>query len=442
MNKKIEQFLFYLLLFCLPLQTRLLIYAPNGDFVEWSSVFFYLTDGLILLLLASWAVGYCLGQRMEKFKFSFVDYCLGVFLVFAGLSVCVAVDKTLAVYHWLRLLELGGLFYFVKVNWQKINWLMAGFVVVASGLVQSVIAIGQAFIQHDLGLRWLGETVLGPYFNGIAVVPLLSGAGGPTSAGSWLRAYGTLPHPNVLAIFLVGVIAVWLMIYFSKAPGESRDAIAGLLLVYALLLFAFYCTFSRIIIGGTTIFAVLGWLVWCFLNRHTIHWRTLFKQKTVYFLLVTFMVSLIWLGAFHLPALARLNFSTDDQAITERLYYNSIGGGAVSLRPWLGVGPGNFVNWFMVTQPDLPFWFYQPIHNFYLLLAAEVGLPALLAMLFFLGNLVFSGAAKHPSLSFNLALLLVFLFLGLFDHFFWTTQQGQLIYWLTLGYVGGRAELL
>jgi len=124
MNKKIEQFLFYLLLFCLPLQTRLLIYAPNGDFVEWSSVFFYLTDGLILLLLASWAVGYCLGQRMEKFKFSFVDYCLGVFLVFVGLSVCVAVDKTLAVYHWLRLLELGGLFYFVKVNWQKINWLM------------------------------------------------------------------------------------------------------------------------------------------------------------------------------------------------------------------------------------------------------------------------------------------------------------------------------
>ena len=103
---------------------------------------------------------------------------------------------------------------------------------------------------------------------------------------------------------------------------------------------------------------------------------------------------------------------------------------------------GNFVNWFMVTQPDLPFWFYQPIHNFYLLLAAEVGLPALLAMLFFLGNLVFSGAAKHPGLSFNLALLLFFLFLGLFDHFFWTTQQGQLIYWLTLGYVGGRAKLL
>ena len=440
MNKKIEQFLFYLLLFCLPLQTRLLFYAPSGNFIEWSSAFFYLTDGLILSLLASWAVRYFFSQHTEKFRLLFSDYCLGIFLVLAGLSVYVAADKTLATYHWLRLLEMVGLFYFVKTNWQKINWSVGGLVVVASGLVQSVIAIGQAFTQHDLGLRWLGETVLGPYFNGVAVVPLLSGGGGPTSAGNWLRAYGTLPHPNVLAIFLVGVIAVWLMIYFSKA--QPRLSGAGWLLIYACLLFAFYCTFSRIIIGGTIIFAVLGWLIWYFLNRHTIPWRTLFKRKTVYFLLVTFMVSLIWLGAFHLPALARLNFFTDDQAITERLYYNSIGGGAVSLRPWLGVGPGNFVNWFMTTQPDLPFWFYQPIHNLYLLLAAEVGLPALLALLFFLGNLVFSGPSKHPSLSFNLGLLLVFLFFGLFDHFFWTTQQGQLIFWLTLGYVGGRTKLL
>src|SRR3989344_3226741 len=442
MDSKLQQFIFYLLLFCLPLQTRVLFYSSGGRFIEWSSVFFYLTDGLVLLLLMVWGVDRFVNPRRGKPGLSQSDYGLAVFITFAGAAIFVATDKTLATYHWLRLLEMVGLFYFVKTSWQKINWWVGGLAVIASGLLQSVIAIGQAFTQHDLGLRWLGETVLGPYFNGVAVVPLLSGAGGPTSAGNWLRAYGTLPHPNVLAIFLVGVIAVWLMIYFSKAPGESRDAIAGLLLVYALLLFAFYCTFSRIIIGGTTIFAMLGWLVWCFLNRHTIHWRTLFKQKTVYFLLVTFMVSLIWLGAFHLPALARLNFSTDDQAITERLYYNSIGGGAVSLRPWLGVGPGNFVNWFMVTQPDLPFWFYQPIHNFYLLLAAEVGLPALLAMLFFLGNLVFSGAAKHPGLSFNLALLLFFLFLGLFDHFFWTTQQGQLIYWLTLGYVGGRAKLL
>jgi len=26
-----------------------------------------------------------------------------------------------------------------------------------------------------------------------------------------------------------------------------------------------------------------------------------------------------------------------------------------------------------------------------------------------------------------------FLFLGLFDHFFWTLQQGQLMFWLILG---------
>ena len=35
-----------------------------------------------------------------------------------------------------------------------------------------------------------------------------------------------------------------------------------------------------------------------------------------------------------------------------------------------------------------------------------------------------------------LILLVSVLFLGLFDHFLWTLQQGQLMFWLTLGLVG------
>lgn len=425
--KKLQSLLFYLLLFCLPLQTRWLIYAPGSSFVEWSSVFFYLTDGLLLLLLAVWLVDGLTDFRVSKLKLSLSDYSLGLFLILVGMSIWVAGDKTLALYHWLRLLELTGLFYFVKTNWQRINWLKSGLVIIASGLAQAFIAIGQAFTQHDLGLRWLGETVLGPYFNGVAVVPI--------NLGSWLRAYGTLPHPNVLAVFLVGVMAIWGVVYFSDRARVSRHSeTPWLLVVYAFLLFAFYSTFSRIIIGGAVIFSSLGLLVWWWFNKQHFGWHQLFSRSIIYYLLVTIAVSLIWLGIFHLPALARLNFSTDDQAITERLYYNSVGGGAVGLRPWLGLGAGNFVDWFRGVQPELPSWFYQPVHNLYLLIATEVGLPALIVFLFFLGSTVFSVLRRRRW--FPAGLLLIFLVFGLFDHFFWTLPQGQLIFWLTLGWVG------
>jgi len=31
------------------------------------------------------------------------------------------------------------------------------------------------------------------------------------------------------------------------------------------------------------------------------------------------------------------------------------------------------------------------------------------------------------------AILIAFLFIGLFDHYFWTLQQGRLMFWLVLG---------
>jgi len=36
---------------------------------------------------------------------------------------------------------------------------------------------------------------------------------------------------------------------------------------------------------------------------------------------------------------------------------------------------------------------------------------------------------------FLVAIFISFLFIGLFDHYFWTLQQGRLIFWLVLGFM-------
>jgi len=46
-----------------------------------------------------------------------------------------------------------------------------------------------------LGLQLLGESFLAPHLSGVAKIS--------TEQGLVMRAYGTFPHPNILATFLI-----------------------------------------------------------------------------------------------------------------------------------------------------------------------------------------------------------------------------------------------
>lgn len=63
------------------------------------------------------------------------------------------------------------------------------------GAIQSMIGFGQFVLQRDLGLAVFGESVLSPLNRDVARTFI--------EGGRLLRAYGTFPHPNILAAFLV-----------------------------------------------------------------------------------------------------------------------------------------------------------------------------------------------------------------------------------------------
>ena len=127
--------------------------------------------------------------------------------------------------------------------------------------------------------------------------------------------------------------------------------------------------------------------------------------------------------------------------------------------PLFGVGLKNFV----VAMDDyaderlLPY-LHQPVHNIYLLIAAESGVLALVVFLIFLLNIVrpaFAMTAPGPPaeragrqaigddsiLRYVLVLtFLGFLAIGFFDHYLWTIQQGELMFWVVLGLMNARKE--
>jgi hypothetical protein len=71
----------------------------------------------------------------------------------------------------------------------------------------------------------------------------------------------------------------------------------------------------------------------------------------------------------------------------------------------------------MLSEPGLPPYAYQPVHNTFILILLELGLPLGL----FFGLYVFNKRSSFPP---TLALMLPFLF---FDHFLWTTAIGPVI---------------
>ena len=92
----LEKIFFYLFIFCLPFQTRKIIW-PKGVFLnEWNSAFFYLTDFLLLAVLFFWLL-----RLIKEKKFKFKISLILVFLAIALISLAYASNISIAFFRWL-----------------------------------------------------------------------------------------------------------------------------------------------------------------------------------------------------------------------------------------------------------------------------------------------------------------------------------------------------
>ncbi len=260
------------------------------------------------------------------------------------------------------------------------------------GMLQALIGFYQFAWQKSLGVYFLGESVLDSLNGDLARTFLGEGQ------GLLIRAYGTFPHPNILAAFLL--LSLLSLYYFFITDYKFKNLLIAAIFINWLGL---VLTFSR-----------AGWMIGVAVSLIFIFWKKLWHLGAVVLISLTALILIFNWAVF--PRLTEL--SLDNFSVQRRIGDYERAWEAIKVNPWLGSG-------LTLTMGE------EPIHNFYLLVAMELGILGLLALLFFVGSLFLrAGDWERKTATLMLFSLLLF---GLFDHFLWTLRPGIGMFWLAIG---------
>jgi len=228
--------------------------------------------------------------------------------------------------------------------------------VVAIILIQSTVGLGQFVLQHDLGLRLLGEWPLDPAIPGVSVVM----RGGER----WLRAYGLTAHPNVLAGTLVPLLLV--LPALGRQPTKARRGLQALAFT----------------VGFAALFATLArWAALCFALGMAVNLWPWLRLRLKGFLAEPPLGRTTWaalaLTGFLMAALygdaivgraAGLDTPVENRSLWERERDSQLALQLFTESPLTGVGLGQY----LASATRLDAW-AKVVHSVPLWLAAELG---------------------------------------------------------------------
>ncbi len=345
--------------------------------------------------------------------------------------------SNISAYHtlkWTELIVAYGTVKLVLSDKRLENWIGQGLAnfFVGFSTIQSILALLQFYKQTSLGLYRLGESHIAPNITGVAKLAV--------NSEIYIRGYGTFPHPNVLAVFLL--IAIFFGVY--KLINSERKAQIYWAIITFLNILGLTVTFSRAAYLGLALGLILFFLFLLIKLKNNGFW---IKSTTA---IIVIILSVVFSSFLFYPYLFS-RASIKDNAYFERVEYNSIALKIIKAKPIIGVGAGEGVlHMEPYSQKTLQPWQKQPIHNYFLLSAAELGIPAALILIgIFLCHLKSIIYKLKSSKEFQFTayflllttILFVFLILMFFDHYFYTLQQSQMLLWVFLGIIAAKNEL-
>jgi len=410
-----------LFIISIPWQTRWIIYAwQMGDSVwEYGLISLYASE--IILLLA--AIFFGLSHKQEAYfsKSKFLYFLFVYSVVVAMLTPAPAVSL-----YYLFLIYSAALFAYL-LKFVKKNFIFRMFLV--SGLLESILAITQTLEQRVWANKWLGLAEHLPEKLGTIVIEV--------GDQRILRAYGSLPHPNVLGGFLFVTIflGVCLWINFYKASEQAPD-IKGffkkriweflfIILSLVLMTFGLLASFSR----GAILALILSLFSVLIINIFKRQWLTvsLVAKYAVIFAAVLMVFNWWWPGAYS----SRLSMSSrlEQKSASERVDTLDQLGWENYRVGFFGQGLGMNTLTTFYKKSNIHTYDVQPIHDIFLLMFAEVGVIGVF-LLFNVVRRIIKSANQVDIMSTSLILGLVVI--GLFDHYLWTSWTGWLLMSLAL----------
>ena len=491
-RENIFKYFFFCFLLSVPLQTRKVFFTDysfyTGEFTEYGSIFLYLSDLLFFAALISLVLfnSDIIKKGLSELKNKSGKSRNG--MIFRAILILVTwffVDTLISgkyieigLFRSFKMVEMLLLVFFIFSTLKEKSFLLSSlFAIVISGFLQSILAIYQFLYQKNLFSSPLlhkltGETVLSPFLPGIAKI----GEGGE----KMIRSYGTFPHPNLLGGFLIFSLFISFYLYLEHkyyllsrvTPffKNNRKLLNRYLLpvlwitIFTIQLLALTLSFSRSAWLGFAISSVifLALIFRCIkiVSRETIIAGFIKKYKEI--ILTVLLLTGVFIGNLNLLSsrifqdVSREDGINSQSAIlpqndtfTDRYFFNIVSRETIARSPILGSGPGTSV--FQIKPyldrngktDRLESWQYQPPHNIYILSTAEIGIIGFCVLLLIVVGSIRRAAKDIVSREtfldkkiFKICILSTlcgFLFVGFFDHYFWTLQQGQLIFWMTIG---------
>jgi len=450
-KNKIQEYLLYLLIFLLPLQTRWMFKLGElqDGYYEYNTMSLYGVDIMLLLVLLVFIVrrffqrelritNYELPARNDTHsvaggRFTNIWWLIGGLELFIFISIFSAQggpalgwfvsNKWLALYGYGRfLLGIGLLFLITQINYDKIKlyW-----VIVLSGLAQSLLALYQFTSQQVYGSKWFGIATQYSSDFGVSVVD--------NGFRRWLRVYGGLPHPNILGGFLAVVLLVNVILYFELhkkfIATVSRNRIG---LIFSLVFFiinfvGLLLTFSRSAwLGFFTGFVILSFHY--FIIKRSQETRT----NILKFVFVIVVISGCFIWGLHEPLSTRFNLDNrlESKSVSERINYNNDAWKIIKSNLLFGVGIKNYgLAVHDEINSERSVYEYEPVHNVFLLVWAEIGIIGLSIVI-----LLYCYIVKLLKRDFEmLSLVIAMVVMMTFDHWWWSMGFGVYLFWLIIG---------
>jgi O-antigen ligase len=440
---KIIEYGLYLLVFLLPIQTRWIIKAGelNGGYSEYGTISLYGTDILLIILIAlfgyskigNWKLEIACLRRQGNWKLNYYWWLIAGLELMIFISIFVAPDKLVAIFGYLRFLLGIGLFWLIiSANFSRIKLIVS---LLLGIMGQAWLGIWQFLAQDSFSCKWLGLAMHHAGSLGTSVVETLAGE-------RWLRAYGGLDHPNMLGgLLVIGILLTVLLLVINhkfQIPNSKQITNYKLqITIYFLLLTfitALFFTFSRGAWAGLLV-GLLAMLIIAVIRKDL-----LVQKKILSAVLAGGIMVFVLFTQYQDLTLTRLSKDTrlEIKSNIERVESFEMAKELIKDNWLLGVGMGNYTKAAhdQITDSQ-PSYFYQPVHNVFLLVLAEIGF---FGLLFFLGFLLLTSYfllkrfKENQGLNiYRFLLIAALVVMFLVDHWWWSLHFGILLFWLVMG---------
>ncbi|MBI5151085.1 MAG: O-antigen ligase family protein [Candidatus Pacebacteria bacterium] len=386
----------------------------NGTLVDYLLPKFYLSDIPIMILLALWIPK--ISSSAKKLMFLFVAFA-GVHLLFLTNNVEAQYSMLSTVWF---LAKLGEMLWFSLwcVGHASHQWFRKGIVIGLCLAIGVQVAVGtyQYVEQRSfLGYRFLGEPLL-------EQSPMIAKS---KSVGEVrILAYGTTPHPNVLAGFTsLSTLLIFSLINREKIKHKK------------ILIFFLGTTLALVLFITQSLSALFGLIFGVITLVFTSHTKQQSHKKMS--LLVVLGVSILVLMPIVLFGIRYMQqikiYDDQNTSVLRRTQLQTIATRAFLQSPLTGIGLNQFTTrveeFGMVSATTR---FLQPVHNVLLLWLAETGILGILFLILFIyfGNRYYSLNFSYISVFFIPLSIILSL-----DHYLFMLQHGQLLSAILIGFL-------